>query len=237
MWALSERIVIPDFPPPFTISTHNIVIPERHMSKVSFVGPIVDEQLYSDRPKRSLKHKYGFEPDETLVYVAISGPKHEREPLVRELIPILDGLAETFNIVVSQGNPIGDNVPSRKGRMCIYDWAEDQDELLHACDVLVARAGQSTILKAMILGKPLVIIPTPFQTEQLGNADRARSVGGAVVLEQDRLSSDSLRESLNLTITNPTCAERASHIASQLRDVIGVEECMRIIDQLMAGRS
>jgi UDP:flavonoid glycosyltransferase YjiC (YdhE family) len=237
MWGLSERIIVPDFPPPLTISRNNIVIPKRYMSKVRFVGPIVDEQLYSDRPKRSLKRKYGFEPDEILVYVAISGPRHEREPLVRKLIPILSNLAETFNIIVSQGNPMGDNVPNRCGRMCVYDWAENQDELLHACDVLVARAGQSTILKAMILGRPLILIPTPFQTEQLGNADRARLIGVALVLEQEKLSSDSLRKSLSLITTDPTCASRTSQIASQVRHIVGAEECMKIIAQHVAGRS
>jgi UDP:flavonoid glycosyltransferase YjiC (YdhE family) len=236
MWGLSETIIIPDFPPPLTISTYNLVIPKRHMSKVRFVGPIADERLYSDRPKQSLKRKYGFEPDEMLVYVAISGPKHEREPLVRRLIPILSELAGTFNIIVSQGNPIGDNVPNRYGRMCVYDWAENQDELLHACDVLIARAGQSTILKAMILGRPLILIPTPFQTEQLGNADRARSISAALVLEQEKLSSDSLRESLNLIMTNPSCGERALQIANQVRDIVGVEECMTIIEQSVAER-
>jgi UDP-N-acetylglucosamine--N-acetylmuramyl-(pentapeptide) pyrophosphoryl-undecaprenol N-acetylglucosamine transferase len=236
MWGLSERIIIPDFPPPLTISTYNLMIPKRHMSKVRFVGPIVDEQLYSDKPKQSLKRKYGFQPDEMLVYVAISGPKHEREPLVRKLIPILSNLAETFNIIVSQGNPIGDNVPSRYGRMCVYDWAENQDELLHACDVLIARAGQSTILKAMILGRPLILIPTPFQTEQLGNADRARSISSALVLEQEKLSSDSLKESLNLIMTNPSRGKRALQIANQVRDIVGVEECMTIIEQRVAER-
>ena len=237
IWGLSDRIIIPDFPPPLTISRYNIVIPKRHMPKVRFVGPIVDSQLYSDRPKQPLKRKYGFGPDEMLVYVAISGPKHEREPLVRKLIPILNDLAETFNIVVSQGNPMGDNVPTRYGRMCVYDWAENQEELLHACDVLVARAGQSTILKAMILGRPLIIIPTPFQTEQLGNADRARSIDAALVLKQENLSSDSLRESLNLAMTNPSRGKRASQVASQVRNIVGVEECVRIIDQLVTGRS
>jgi UDP-N-acetylglucosamine--N-acetylmuramyl-(pentapeptide) pyrophosphoryl-undecaprenol N-acetylglucosamine transferase len=237
MWGLSERIIIPDFPPPLTISRYNIVIPKKHMPKVRFVGPIVDDQLYSDRPKQLLKRKYGFEPDEMLVYVAISGPKHEREPLVRRLIPILNDLAKTYNIVVSQGNPMGDNLPNHHGRICVYDWAENQDELLHACDVLVARAGQSTILKAMILGRPLVVIPTPFQTEQLGNADRARSIGAALVLEQQKLSSDSLRESLNLAMTGPDCGKRVSYIASQVRNIVGLEECVRIVDELVAGRS
>jgi len=237
MWGLSERIIVPDFPPPLTISRNNIVIPERYMSKVRFVGPIVDEQLYSDRSKRLLKRKYGFEPDEMLVYVAISGPRHEREPLVRKLIPILGKLAETFNIIVSQGNPMGDNVPNRYGRMCVYDWAENQDELLHACDVLVARAGQSTILKAMILGRPLILIPTPFQTEQLGNADRARLIGVALVLQQEKLCSDSLRESLNLIMTDPIYGGRTTQIASQVRDIVGVEECMKIIEQPVARAS
>jgi UDP:flavonoid glycosyltransferase YjiC (YdhE family) len=89
----------------------------------------------------------------------------------------------------------------------------------------------------MILGKPLIIIPTPFQTEQLGNADRARSIDAALVLKQEKLSSDSLRESLNLAMTNPSRGKRASQVASQVRNIVGVEECVRIIDQLVTGRS
>jgi len=237
MWGLSERIIIPDFPPPLTISGYNLVIPKRHLRKVRFVGPIVDEKLHCDRPKQPLKDRYGFEPDEMLVYVAISGPKHEREPLVRKLMPLLGSLSETYNIVVSQGNPTGDSVPRRFGRMCVYDWTENQDELLHACDVLISRAGQSTILKALILGRPLILIPTPYQTEQLGNADRARSIGAALVLDQEKLSRDSLRESLNLITTSASRRKRASQIANQVRDTVALKECMKIIEQLAAGRS
>jgi UDP:flavonoid glycosyltransferase YjiC (YdhE family) len=89
----------------------------------------------------------------------------------------------------------------------------------------------------MILGRPLILIPTPFQTEQLGNADRARLIGVALVLEQEKLSSDSLRESLNLIMTDPAYGGRTSQIASWVRDIVGVEECMKIIEQPVAARS
>lgn len=233
IWGLSDRVIVPDLPPPLTISEHNLAIPKRYVRKVTFVGPITNQPLRSEVAQDILKRKYGFEPKKRLVYAAISGPKHEREPLVHKLMPVLADLSEDFNIVVSQGNPMGENSPKHVGHMCVYEWMENQDDLLHACDMLICRAGHSTILKAMMLGKPLLLVPTPFQTEQLGNADRARSIGAAVVLEQATLSNDSLRESVNLIMSAHEYWNRASQIASQAQTLIADNECTKIISELV----
>jgi len=236
MWGLSEKIIIPDFPPPLTISQNNLALPKRHAGKAKFVGPIVDWRVTHDTPTEVLKRTYGFDPDQILVYAAISGPKHEREPLVKKLIPVLTNLSESFNVVVSCGDPAGNKLPRRFGGMYIYEWADNQDDLLHACDMVICRAGQSTILKAMILAKPLILIPTPFQTEQLGNADRARLIGVAVILEQERLSNESLREAVNQILRGRNYFEAASQIASQVSRASATGESIKIIEQIVAGR-
>jgi len=237
MWGLAQKIIIPDFPAPLTISKYNLALPRRHARKAKFVGPIVHRQVNRDISKDTLKRRYGFNADEMLIYAAISGPKHERRPLVKKLMPILRDLSGSFNIVVSCGNPTGEKAPRHFGRMCVYEWVDNQDDLLHACDMVISRAGQGMILKAMILGRPLLLIPTPFQTEQLGNADRARSMSIAAVLEQEDLSNDSLRGAISLMTNSPNYFETTSQIASRVRQTDGTGECMRIIEQLIARGS
>jgi UDP-N-acetylglucosamine--N-acetylmuramyl-(pentapeptide) pyrophosphoryl-undecaprenol N-acetylglucosamine transferase len=237
MWGLAEKIIIPDFPEPLTISKYNLAMPRRHARKAKFVGPIVRRQLNRDFPIQLLKRKYGFNPEELLIYASISGPKHEREPLIKKLMPVLGDLSEGFNVVVSCGNPAGHTSRRYFKRMPVYDWADNQDDLLHACDMLICRAGQSTILKALTVGKPLLLIPTPFQTEQLGNADRARSIGTAVVLGQDDLSNESVRGAINRITNSRAYFEKASQIASRVRETDAISECMRIIEHSVTRES
>jgi uncharacterized protein (TIGR00661 family) len=112
---------------------------------------------------------------------------------------------------------------------------DNQDEMLQTCDMVISRAGHSTILKAMITGKPLLIIPTPFQTEQMANADSARSLGIAVVLEQERLSKESLLADINLIINNPRYTRNAGQIRKRTRGFDAPRECRRIIEGLISG--
>jgi UDP:flavonoid glycosyltransferase YjiC (YdhE family) len=237
MWGLAEKIIIPDFPSPLTISRYNLALSRRQARKAKFVGAIVHRQLNRNVPWDTLKHKFGFDVNEALIYAAISGPKHEREPLVKKLMPILADLSETWNIVVSCGNPVGEKSPRRFGRMYFYEWVDNQDDLLCACDMVISRAGESMISKAMILGKPLLLIPTPFQTEQLGNADRARSIGIAVVLKQEKLSNESLREAITHIMSSREYYEAASQVASQVRQTDGAVECVRIIEEFVTQGS
>jgi len=235
MWGLAKEIMVPDFPPPLTVSTYNLVFPRRHMRKVSFVGPILDSRFYNDTPKALLKRRYRFDPDKTLIYAGVSGPKHEREPLVKKLMPLLASVSERHNIVMSCGNPSGTHSPKYLGRMCVYEWAENQDDLLHACDMVICRAGQSMILKTMVLGIPLLLIPTPFQTEQLGNADRARSIGTAMILDQGTLTNQSLVDAIRMMTDNRNRFEKASQIANQVREIVAAKEYLRILLQAKAG--
>jgi len=234
LWCLSETIIIPDFPPPLTISRHNLAIPTGRRHKVKFVGPIVDPKFRNKVDRVSLCRKYGLDPNKMLVYAAISGPKHEREPLVKKLVPLLTNFPREYNIVISCGNPTGGNGPKHRGSALVFQWTNEQDDLLGACDIVISRAGHSTILKAMTLGKPLLIIPTPFQTEQLANATSARSIGIAVILDQESLSMASLKGAITLLLRNRAYFLKAARVAQEAKKFEATKECRRIIEDLAA---
>ncbi|MGA8904355.1 MAG: glycosyltransferase [Candidatus Bathyarchaeia archaeon] len=236
-WCLSETIFIPDFPPPLTISRDNLAIPIRRRRKMKFVGPIVNPNFRDGVDRAGLFRKYGLKPNKLMIYAAISGPRHEREPLVKKLVPLLAKFPSDYNIVISCGNPNGLNSPRHQGGALVFEWADEQDAFLNVCDVVISRAGHGTILKAMTLGKPLLIIPTPFQTEQLANATAARSIGIAMLLDQRALSMESLIEAITLLANKRTYTQRAIEVSQVAEKFEATTECSRMIKRLAADTS
>lgn len=234
LWCLSETIFIPDFPPPLTLSRDNLAIPIRRRRKVRYVGPIVDPNLRDKVDRPGLFRKYALKPDKPLVYSPISGPKHEREPLVNILVSLFAKLPGDYNIVMSCGNPTGLSIPRHQGAALVFEWTNEQDGFFSACDVVISRAGHGTILKAMTLGKPLLIIPTPFQTEQLANATTAQSIGIAILLDQRTLSLESLIEAISLLANERKYIQRAAEISRIAQEFDATEECTRMIKQIAA---
>lgn len=196
VWGRSNRILIPDYPPPRTISASNLTIPKRYHSKVQLIGPILQLNHRASGQEEEFKKQLGFPPSKTLVYAAVSGPKVERRFLARLLMRELPKLPHEYEIVISLGEPQGSRIPVRKDNLTEYGWIDDQLSILKASDVLVCRAGHGTITKAIALGKPLVLIPIPDHTEQYGNAKRVQALGFGVVINQNDVKSDTLLEAV-----------------------------------------
>jgi len=95
-------------------------------------------------------------------------------------------------VVLSRGDPNGASAPVREGNLTIYGWLENQYELLRASDLIISRAGHGTIMKAIVLGKPMILIPIPDHTEQYSNAMRACSIGFAELIPQREVSTERL---------------------------------------------
>jgi UDP:flavonoid glycosyltransferase YjiC (YdhE family) len=200
VWGRSNRILIPDYPPPRTISASNLTIPKRYHSKVQLIGPILRDNPGAPAQQEKFKRLLGFEPSETLVYAAVSGPKIERRFLAKLLRQELLKLPTEYAVVLSLGEPGGSRIPVRNGNVTEYGWIEDQLSILNASDVLICRAGHGTITKAIALRIPMVLIPIPDHTEQYGNAKRVQALGFGKMIHQKDVKSDTLLEAVRTLI-------------------------------------
>ncbi|RLG48575.1 MAG: hypothetical protein DRO06_01075, partial [Thermoproteota archaeon] len=73
-WSLSRAVVVPDFPPPFTIGEDHVKgLPSRIASRIEFSGPLIEV------PREPLPR---VSPDgRRVILLMISGPEAERRPL------------------------------------------------------------------------------------------------------------------------------------------------------------
>jgi len=82
----------------------------------------------------------------------------------------------------------------------IFDFVEDMNKAYSACDLLVARAGATTIAELTVLGLPAILIPSPNVAEnhQYHNAKALADNNAAVLIKDDELNSKLLETILSL---------------------------------------
>lgn len=75
----------------------------------------------------------------------------------------------------------------------VTEYIYDMDIALNAADLVVSRAG-STISELTAVGKPAVLVPSPYVAgnHQMYNARAMEKAGAAVIVTEDKLSAESL---------------------------------------------
>ena len=228
VWNLSEKVLVADYPPPYTISSRNLSLRGSEVRKVEFVGPVLgvrrDEYPEREEAKRSL----GFRPDEPLVCVLSTGPASERKSFRERVLGALEGIAD-LQVLFSLGEP-GSGGKQVRGKHLIVPWLEDEHLALSAADVVISRAGQTTVLKSIAFGCRMVLMPVPDHAEQTGNAASAASKGLAVVVDQRDLNPDSLRSAVLSALELDDAP--FSFYAELTRSLGGLERVLELVESV-----
>jgi UDP-N-acetylglucosamine--N-acetylmuramyl-(pentapeptide) pyrophosphoryl-undecaprenol N-acetylglucosamine transferase len=76
----------------------------------------------------------------------------------------------------------------------MLDYISNMAEVMAAADVVICRAGASTLAELTAAGKPAVLIPSPNVTadHQTANAKLLEAAGGAIILNEAGLSAEAL---------------------------------------------
>ena len=228
--------LIPDFPPPYTISVGNLNIPKAYRRKVKLVGPIIHVRPEQLPNKEKLREKLGLD-ERPVIFAPISGPVKERAFFTGILRKIFMEFPKDFQIVMSLGYPNAPTDPMQYENLRIYRWMADQTrfEYLKACDLVISRAGHTTISQSIYYGKPMILIPTPSHTEQLNNAKRTAQIGIAKVMAQRKLTTKTLLKNVEKTLKDEKIYERTIQVQNEVSGVNGLETSTEIILEIAKG--
>ncbi len=232
IWSLSDKILIADYPQPYTISKQNLVIPKKLASRVEFIGPIIEKQP-ADLPSReALCKKYGLDPSsKPIILYHATGPSYERKRLTKILLPLLEKLSNEYQIVATLG---GDSLPKNPKNVKVFSWVDEPLELIKLADVVICRAGQTTLAKALAYGKPLIMIPIPAHGEQLGNASSVAEMRAGILLPQEELSLETLRHALSEISSNNVFRSSARKYGTLLRNLDPVKRVFSVAESLLS---
>ena len=118
-------------------------------------------------------------------------------------------------------------------RLDVRQYIYDMDVVMPAADVVLSRAGASTISELTALGKPAVMVPSPYVTNnhQEKNARLLEQHGGAVVLTEPECSGDALYDAAASILSDPA---KQSAMAESMR-ALGIPDATeRIYDAVMS---
>lgn len=162
----------------------------RFPAKLKVTGNPVRKELGTS-DKREAKKYFGL--DENKFTVLILGGSLGADSINNASANIIDDLQKNnLQIIWQTGKNYYDkyknfNFTSVK----IFDFIDDMNKAYSACDLLVARAGATTIAELSVLGIPSILIPSPHVAEnhQFYNAKSLADIGAAVLLPDDELMS------------------------------------------------
>lgn len=229
VWAATKRLLIPDFPPPYTVSLSNLRIPNSYQKKVTHIGPILPVHPDELPSQGEIRAELDLNEDKPLIFAPISGPTKERAYFTGILRQIFKEIPNDYQIVMSLGYPNTSTEPIRNGNLTVFKWIPNRFKYLKACDLVIARAGHGTLTQSICYGKPLILVPTPSHTEQVNNAKRAVQLGIGKMIEQKDLNKETLLKTILELLETTQFQERVKQIQREILGMNGVEVAVQAI--------
>lgn len=109
------------------------------------------------------------------ICVILSGPEPLRTELENILIKLLSNTLYTFSIIRGTSNTITTNLPKNCQNYINIANCSQIENSINSSNIIITRSGYSTIMDLDGYDKPVIMIPTPGQTEQEYLAKRLKT--------------------------------------------------------------
>ena len=230
LWSFANEILIPDLPPPYTISEHNIWDTNSVLKKIKYIGFIAPKKSISEQQISKVTHLLNFSKNKPIVFFHISGPAKTRLPLVRKILDAQKYFKDKIQYVISEGKPNGKIEPLKLSENgWYYEWCPIRDELFILSDILVLRGGHTTISQAIQFGKPIISIPIENHAEQISNSCKITKIGIGIMLKTNELTSEKIINSINKILNDPKFISRSNEIMGFCSKLDGVQNVINIV--------
>jgi len=195
LWEFCEEILVPDLPPPYTISERNLWNAGSASSRARYIG-FLTPKGNAGAGGDELLDRWRAEHRRRKVFWQISGPPPTRGPFLAKALEAAKALEEHYLFVITAGNPGGETTPTAVPGGYLYQWCNTSSAFIDSCDAVVSRAGHVSVSDYILRAKPCLLVPIRSQTEQIGNAYKAEKLGFAVVMDESELSPPKVGEAL-----------------------------------------
>lgn len=212
----------------------------RHPKKVENTGTPVREGFRGADSSRA-RRELGFDSDESIVLAAFGSLGARYMNGVMERFVERMGPHPDFRLIYATGKQYYDDVKRKfaakgltDGRIDVREYVYDMPKVMAAADVIICRAGASTISELTYLGKPAVIVPSPnvVNDHQTKNARVLDNAGAARMLLEGEFGGDELYETVLELLQDSRKAAQMHTASSQLGKSDATDRIVSILLEL-----
>lgn len=218
---MSKKVAVVDFRPPENTYPYSVT----GIKKVVYTGPLVGSAPDDYETQDDIKKKLDISGK--LCFIVISGPKHSPFALEKKIIELEPELIKmkdwTFIIKVPNKHEDKQNIRYLK-------WIDEVYELIKASDVIVSRAGYTTVCDILVFSKKSILIPQPKQVEQETLSEYLKYKGIAETVKQDKL--ENLPQLIEDTFDDGIEKDKIRIVSSKINEASAKEKIVDIIDEI-----
>ena len=229
IWNMSDRILIPDLPPPYTISESTINSVRAIKSKLDYVGFVTPRAQITDASLSKTKEALQIDTTKPLIFVHISGPMGTRMPIIKKLI---DAFKEqpSIQFIFSEGKSNGNIVPRKiSNNIWYFEWCPYKDEIYYLSDVIIIRGGHTAISQAIQYGKPIISIPIQSHGEQMSNSSKIERLGIGKAINSKKMNQTMLIDAVNELICDKSYKKNILNIMKLSDKLDGIQNIKDIV--------
>jgi UDP-N-acetylglucosamine--N-acetylmuramyl-(pentapeptide) pyrophosphoryl-undecaprenol N-acetylglucosamine transferase len=180
---LANRIIVPDYPAPDTVSEYNVVVPKGEERSYHFTGPFLD----LDPGRYTLTHD--------TIFTSFGGEPYKL-PLYQMLRDIADRHKELFFEVFYTGAVL----PKSSDNFESHGYVPNLYEHLARARIAIVHGGLTTLHEAMLFEKPVLIIMDPNHPEQQNNSRKIVDMGAGTSVDGRHVTRDVLEKKIAETM-------------------------------------
>ena len=201
-------------------------------NKVVLTGNPCSEKAI--KMKKADKENYGLSKNKKLVLIVMGslGSKTIND----KIVSFLDAFKnKEYEVMFVTGNSYYEKVKNIKlpSNVKIAPFIYEMPSLMKATDLMITRAGASTMSEILVLGVPAIFIPSPYVTNnhQYKNAMDLVNKNAALILEEKDLTKDNLINLIDKTLSNK---ESYNNIKNNLKS-LGIKDSGERIYEVLKG--
>jgi len=121
----------------------------------------------------------------------------------------------------------------------VQPFFDDIPRRLSEAQLVIARAGASTVAELGVIGRPAILVPfaAALGDHQTANARALVEAGAAVMIPESRLKPEALADATETVLSQPDAAVQMAHAALDQAVPDATERLVDLVERVAAGRS
>ena len=212
-------------------------IDNKYKDKVVYTGNPRSEEIA--KITKTEKTKYGFKKNKKLVIIVMGSLGSTTMTIkLKELIPEFKD--KDYQVLLITGNNYYDEYKNldHTDNVVIVPYLEDLINVMKDADLIISRAGASTIAEITAIGLPSILVPSPYVTNdhQLKNAKELEKNNASKIIEEKDFDKEIVLKTIDEVLNNNALYKEMQQNALKLGNTDSATRIYEEIIKLKEGK-